>query len=170
VSYVRSTSKVFEALRSAHLMLVEAHWPSEAAVVPYVGFATDADVFGESELVLLGVDVSDDRIGWRTTASERDEVFTVTVTVATATYVGADVSPSLLALGRLEQLADVVQRTFYDERRVDENGIPFPDRLSLGMSDSHINGFVAVAPQLHKHASGGVWGECEVRYEVTAHI
>ena len=171
MSYTRSTSRVFEALRLAHGLLAEAPWPvlPEVGSTPWVGFPSDVDKFGESEMVLLGVE-ADSRIEWRTSATERDERFTITVTVATAAFFGGGSSPALAALDRLEQLADVVQRAFYDEGDVDVNGIPRPDRLSLGLADSHINGFVAVAPQLHKHAEGGVWGECELRYEVVAHI
>lgn len=113
-----STSRVFTAALKAKERMDAQVWPPLDAYghdgynrSPQIAFA-DESPSEHAEIVAVLADVGDDSsISWRTMPGGRDEVFDLVFSIWTAT--GS--TDQTAVVERLQQLADVVQRAFYDE-------------------------------------------------------
>lgn len=108
-----TTSRVFAAARAAKTLLSGATWPAGGlgGKDPAVGFA-NVDESRSGEFVQIIPLVGDDAsIAWRAMPVQRTETFAITVLIVS--NIGAKTDDA--ALTRIEALADVVQRLFYDD-------------------------------------------------------
>lgn len=108
---VYATSRVFEAARKVKVRLLEQSWPPHAntGTVPQVALC-EPSWDDEFEIVWVVPEVGDDsEITWRSMPNGRDEVFDIVIRVS------SEDSDEDALLDRIEQLADVVQRAFYDD-------------------------------------------------------
>lgn len=107
-----NTSRVFAAAIKANERLQAQTWPAHPSFgAPQIAFADDY-LQGNAEIVSILVDIGDDSaITWRSLPGGRDETFDLLFRIQTAT--GS--TDQVAVVERLEQLADVVQRAFYDD-------------------------------------------------------
>lgn len=107
-----NTSRVFAAALAAHDRLKQQSWPNHYTMgEPQLAFADD-DPQSHAEIISILTDVGDDAaITWRSLPGGRDERFDIVFSILSAT--GED--DQRVVVERLEQLADVVQRAFYDD-------------------------------------------------------
>lgn len=112
-----NTSRVFEAARKCKVRLADQSWPPHpiTGIVPQIALA-DLDPDGQAEIVWIVPDVGDDAsITWRSLPNGRDEEFDLVIQITSfAEDRDGQVQEDQL-LDRLEELADVVQRAFYDD-------------------------------------------------------
>lgn len=108
-----TTSRVFAAARAAKTLLEGATWPAGGlgGADPTVGLA-DVDPSRDGEYVIVVPQVgADASIVWRAMPASRIERFVLSVYIVS--NIGAQTDDA--ALTRIEALADVVQRLFYDD-------------------------------------------------------
>jgi len=107
-----NTSRVFAAALAARDRLDEQTWPAHPTLgAPQIAFADD-DPQGNAEIISILADVGDDSdITWRSMPGGRDERFDLLFSITSA--VGETDQANVVR--RLEELADVVQRAFYDD-------------------------------------------------------
>lgn len=112
-----NTSRVFAAALAAKTRLDAQSWPPHPSLgVPQIAFADD-DPASFAEIVSIIADVGDDSdIVWRTSPGSRDERFDLLFSITSAT----GETDQTAVVERLEELADVVQRAFYDDTAVDK--------------------------------------------------
>jgi hypothetical protein len=112
-----NTSRVFEAARKCKQRLAAQSWPPHpiTGAFPQIALA-DMDPEGQAEIVWVVPDVGDDAsITWRSLPNGRDEAFDLIIQI---TSFADDIDPQIQEdqlLDRLEELADVVQRAFFDD-------------------------------------------------------
>lgn len=112
-----NTSRVFEAARKMKARLVAQSWPVHPATgqAPQVTFV-DPDPDAHSEIVWIVPDVGDDQtMPWGRMPNGRDEEFDLLVQIVCVDDYDDDFDEDRV-LDRLEELADVVQRAFYDDQ------------------------------------------------------
>lgn len=115
-----NTSRVFEAARKCKVRLSAETWPLHpvTGTAPQVALA-DRDPDTEAEIVWIVPDVGDDAsITWRSLPNGRDEVFDLIIRVTSFSVDRDEQVQEDQLLDRLEELADVVQRAFYDDAGV----------------------------------------------------
>jgi hypothetical protein len=158
-----NTSRVFEAARRAKERLTEQSWPTHPATgdEPQITF-TDPDIDGQGEIIWLIPDIGDDAaIEVRSLPNGRNEMFDLVFTIYTDALV-TDEFDEDACLDRLEELADVVQRAFYNDNET-------VDRWSLLTTSSvSLEGFTKVSFSITPTEGGMRRGVCEIRYR-TAH-
>jgi hypothetical protein len=114
---VYATSRVFDAARKCKVRLSAQTWPPHpvTGLLPQIALA-DYDPDGFAEIVWIVPDVGDDAsITWRSLPNGRDEEFDLVIQVTSfATDRDGQTQEDQL-LDRLEELADVVQRAFYND-------------------------------------------------------
>jgi hypothetical protein len=112
-----NTSRVFDAARKCKTRLGDQGWPPHpiTGLPPQIALA-DMDPDGQAEIVWIVPDVGDDAsITWRSLPNGRDEEFELIIQI---TSFAENADPQLQEdqlLDRLEELADVVQRAFFDD-------------------------------------------------------
>ena len=112
-----NTSRVFAAALAARERMNEQTWPAHPTLgAPQIAFADD-DPQGNAEIISILADIGDDSdIVWRTSPGSRDERFDLLFSITSAT----GETDQTAVVERLEELADVVQRAFYDDTAVDK--------------------------------------------------
>lgn len=124
-----ATSRVFEAARQCKVRLSDQSWPPHPITGrwPQVALA-DYDPDGQGEIVWIVPDVGDDAsITWRSLPNGRDEEFELVIQITSSAVDRDGQAQEDQLLDRLEELADVVQRAFYD----DADGVAPTARVTL---------------------------------------
>lgn len=164
-----NTSRVFEAARKCKVRLNAQAWPPHpiTGIDPQVALA-DLDPDGQAEIVWIVPDVGDDAsITWRSLPNGRDEEFDLVIQVTSfAVDRDGQVQEDQL-LDRLEELADVVQRAFYD----DADGVAPTERiLPLDIAEAvKLEGVGQVAFAMWPNGEG-LSGSAVVRYRLAFRI
>jgi hypothetical protein len=112
-----NTSRVFDAARKCKQRLAAQSWPLHpiTGVFPQIALA-DLDPDGQAEIVWIVPDVGDDAsITWRSLPNGRDEAFDLIIQITSFAENGDPQLQEDQLLDRLEELADVVQRAFFDD-------------------------------------------------------
>jgi hypothetical protein len=112
-----NTSRVFEAARQCKQRLAAQSWPLHpiTGMFPQIALA-DMDPDGQAEIVWVVPDVGDDAsIVWRSLPNGRDEEFDLIIQITSFAENGDPQIQEDQLLDRLEELADVVQRAFFDD-------------------------------------------------------
>jgi hypothetical protein len=112
-----NTSRVFEAARKCKVRLCDQAWPPHpiTGLPPQIALA-DMDPEGQAEIVWIVPDVGDDAsITWRSLPNGRDEAFDLIIQITSFAENGDPQLQEDQLLDRLEELADVVQRAFFDD-------------------------------------------------------
>jgi len=107
-----NTSRVFEAARKVKARLIAQSWPAHptTGTVPQVALC-EPDWTEQFEVVWVVPQIGDDSaITWRSMPNGRDEQFNILIQISTL-----DLADEDAVLARVEALADVVQRAFYDD-------------------------------------------------------
>lgn len=117
----RNTSRVFEIQRQAKARLVAQSWPvSPSGVTPTITYDVAARPDANAELIIVATNVGDDSlIEWTRMPQCRDEDFDlvmfIVVKPAGPGMAGEAPDAEERLLDRLEELADVLQRAFFDD-------------------------------------------------------
>jgi hypothetical protein len=160
-----ATSRVFEAARKTKSRLLEQSWPPHpnAGTVPQVALC-EPSWDDEFEIVWVVPEIGDDsEITWRSSPNGRDEVFDILIRVSSE-----DADEDAL-LDRIEQLADVVQRAFYDDNT--EATAPSERILPLDISQAvKLEGVGQVSFMIVTAPRDGFRAFCDIRYRLAFRI
>ena len=163
MSGTRHTSRVFVALRAMKLRLQEQEWPAHPITgeLPQVALSNPDPAF-YGEIIQVVPVVEDDEITDRAFPNYRGEVLTVQVSVQTF----VDVATEDEAFDRLELLAEIVQRSLFEEREAPPSAVFSP--LDFDGADK-LGGIERVSPVVFPTPEG-FRGSCDVFFRVTARI
>lgn len=161
-----NTSRVFEAVRKCKERLEAQTWPTHPAAGTSVRVALcEPNWDGAFEVVWIVPQVEEDAsIEWRSMPNGRDESFDLSIRVSTADLLSEDA-----VLGRLEVLADVVQRAFYDDNTP---ATPPNERMKpLDIAEAvKLEGVGQVSFAIYPADDGGFRAVAEIRYRLAFRI
>lgn len=159
-----NTSRVFEAIRQTKARLEAQSWPPnpQTGETPHIcRWGADYGVHGE--IIQVGQsEVGDDSsITWQRLPGGRDEVFSIDIGIGQNT---GEMDEDAIS-NRTEELADVVQRAFFDDATKTIIPLGMPEALKLeGVSSvSHVQPF-------HDPDAGALIAGAVIRYTVQFRI
>jgi hypothetical protein len=164
-----NTSRVFEAARKGKVRLNDQAWPPHpiTGIEPQIALA-DYDPDGQAEIVWIVPDVGDDAsITWRSLPNGRDEEFDLVIQITSFSMSSDPQDQEDQLLDRLEELADVVQRAFFD----DAGAVAPTERvLPLDIAEAvKLEGVGQVSFQMWPNGEG-LSGSAVVRYRLAFRI
>lgn len=123
-----NTSRVFAAALAAKTRLEAQAFPAHPTFgKPQIAFADD-EPQANAEIVSILVDIGEDAaITWRSLPGGRDETFDLVFRISTAT----GTTDQVAVVQRLEALADVVQRAFYNDVTQDMTPLGIAEAVKL---------------------------------------
>lgn len=159
MSVQRYTSRTFQFRDAVMARLRDAAWPPSAFLPanvpsPHIGWHAEAAEFVMVDRVASGVDVA--RLG----PTGRDERITATILIFTGIPRRTDDE----AHARCAELADVVQRLFFDDTG------PFPEPVALGLAGEFSSASIDRVELLPGRTPEGFEARCEIDVSVSADI